>query len=119
MISDFHAHITYGLFPIVQTPPVWTDSAKGPGESSSNPTSAMKRRRKSFGADSPEVVTTGQWLLSTILHPVPSSDICVDIIVTNTQTRFDRTGKQSWQPSVQPWLDEQTDELSCAKSAIV
>ncbi|KDQ59420.1 hypothetical protein JAAARDRAFT_32975 [Jaapia argillacea MUCL 33604] len=44
------------------TPPSWPESPKGASGSSleSPPVAAMKRRRKSFGHDSPEVVTTDQ-----------------------------------------------------------
>ncbi|KAH7912140.1 hypothetical protein BJ138DRAFT_1084198 [Hygrophoropsis aurantiaca] len=42
------------------TPPSWPDSPKGSQHNVSNSSSAHKRRRKSFGHDSPEVVTTDQ-----------------------------------------------------------
>lgn len=41
-----------------QTPPSWPDSPKG--SSPSSEVGARSRRRKSFGADSPEVVTIGK-----------------------------------------------------------
>ncbi|TFK55223.1 hypothetical protein OE88DRAFT_1017540 [Heliocybe sulcata] len=42
------------------TPPSWADPANGTSQPSSPLPPTMKRRRKSFGADSPEVVTTDQ-----------------------------------------------------------
>lgn len=49
---------TYVIIMPLQPPPSWTSSL-GPQESPVSPTAQMKRRRKSFGADSPEVVTIG------------------------------------------------------------
>ncbi|KIJ69347.1 hypothetical protein HYDPIDRAFT_24190 [Hydnomerulius pinastri MD-312] len=42
------------------TPPSWADSPRGPQQNISGPSAAQKRRRKSFGHNSPEVVTTDQ-----------------------------------------------------------
>ncbi|EPQ58422.1 hypothetical protein GLOTRDRAFT_72827 [Gloeophyllum trabeum ATCC 11539] len=42
------------------TPPSWPDSAGGSSQPTSPMPPTMKRRRKSFGADSPDVVTTDQ-----------------------------------------------------------
>lgn len=53
----------------MQSPPSWPTTPTG--QSSDTP-AAMKRRRKSFGADSPDVVTTGkfssQYAILSILY---------------------------------------------------
>lgn len=53
-----------------QTPPSWADSPRGSQcNNHASSLSAQKRRRKSFGHDSPEVVTTG--VLPTTYFPDP------------------------------------------------
>ncbi|KIK97096.1 hypothetical protein PAXRUDRAFT_256255 [Paxillus rubicundulus Ve08.2h10] len=42
------------------TPPSWADAPRGSQQGIPSPTAVHKRRRKSFGHDSPEVVTTDQ-----------------------------------------------------------
>lgn len=60
----------------LQTPPAITDTAsRGPSDASNPPT--LKRQRRSFGYDSPEVVTIGEWAAFSSAMVVRSS-ICHD-----------------------------------------
>ena len=71
-----------------QTPPSWPDSPKGGSPSSEV---ARSRRRKSFGADSPEVVTIGK-LISLFIFAV-GPDWMLTLYVG--QIKSGPTGKQN------------------------
>jgi hypothetical protein len=70
---------------------------KGLQSSESSSNAVHKRRQKSYGHDSPEVVTAGQ---SHICYLDPSSELFFKII-------YDLTGKQNWQLFGQRSLDAQ------------
>ena len=75
-----------------QTPPSWPDSPKGGSPSSEV---VRSRRRKSFGADSPEVVTVGKLVLLIIFTVGLGSMLTLTSVRSNPTRLGSKTSRRS------------------------
>ena len=78
----------------------------------------MKKRRKSFGADAPEVVTIGEYPITKTAVTLNSGRF-IDLHTSYAlKTKYDQTGKPNWLLYVRQSSVVQTVGLSCVKLVI-